>query len=350
VRGLVRAAAYLPPGTADGRRVAGSDEDALTLGATAVERVSENEGRTKDPVSLELLGDYPTVLEWAVPFFLGAPASIARSAATGTSLVASLARAEAGEGGAAVVLVIEMPERGGAPSRPSSAPGAGAVAFWFEEGRGQPLPEAVASLVPGPTALGTSFEVFRCAAGSAPSLWVGDWSADARSGRAVDLQRIAPLVGLSTSAVSQGAYVPRPRYIENLPSRWRFVAERCATCGALSFPARGVCRFCGRVEGLRSLSLPRDGAEVVAATVIGSGGQPTEFDPQVGALGSYEVVLAELAPGVRVTLQVADAEPGTVRIGDRVDTRLRRLYAMDGEWRYGRKAVPRPVVPVASLP
>ena len=81
---------------------------------------------------------------------------------------------------------------------------------------------------------------------------------------------------------------------------------------------------------------------MVATTVIGPGGQPTEFDPQVGALGPYEVVLAELAPGVRVTLQVTDAEPGAVRIGDRVDTRLRRLYPMEGAWRYGRKAVPRP--------
>ncbi len=85
---------------------------------------------------------------------------------------------------------------------------------------------------------------------------------------------------------------------------------------------------------------PRDGAVVVAATVIGKGGQPTEFDPQVDALGSYGVVLAEFAPGVRLTLQVTDSAPDGVRIGDRVGTRLRRLYPMEGEWRYGRKAVP----------
>jgi uncharacterized OB-fold protein len=81
---------------------------------------------------------------------------------------------------------------------------------------------------------------------------------------------------------------------------------------------------------------------VVAATVIGKGGQPTEFDPQVEALGGYGVVLAEFEPGVRLTLQVTDASPADVRIGDRVGTRLRRLYPMEGEWRYGRKAVPLP--------
>ena len=340
MRGLVNAAAYLSPGTSEGRRVAGPDEDGLTLAATAVERVSVNAGRTTDPISLELLGDYPTALEWAVPFFMGRPAQIARSPATGADLVASLARAAAGAGGAAVVLVVEMPERSNPPSRPSTTPGAGAAAFWFEEGRREPLTEILASLAPGPSALGTSFEAFRRAAGSPASAWVGDWNADSRSGRAVDPQRIAPFIGLSTKAVSEGAYVPRPRYIENLPSRWRFVAERCGACGAVTFPAHGVCRSCGRFEDLQSFSLPRDGAEVVASTVIGSGGQPTEFDPQVAAFGSYQVVLVELAPNVRVTLQVSDADPGTVRIGDRVDTRLRRLYAMDGEWRHGRKAVP----------
>jgi uncharacterized OB-fold protein len=341
MRGLVEAATYLPPGTANGQRVAGPDEDGLTLGATALERLSETVGRTTDPVSLELLGDYPASQEWAVSRLVGAPAPIARSAATVPNLVAALGRAEAGAGGPAVVLVVEMPERSDAAARSPLAPGSGAAAFWFEEGRGASLREAAASIAPGPTVLGASFEIFRRAGGSSPSVWVGDWSADPRSGRAIDLDRIAPLVGLSTTAVSEGAYVPRPRYLENLPSRWRFVADRCAACGSLTFPARGTCRYCGRVEGLRSVSLPRDAVEVVATTVIGPGGQPTEFDPQVGALGPYEVVLAELAPGVRVTLQLTDAEPGAVHIGDRVDTRLRRLYPMDGEWRYGRKAVPR---------
>jgi hypothetical protein len=52
------------------------------------------------------------------------------------------------------------------------------------------------------------------------------------------------------------------------------------------------------------------------------------------------VVLAEFAPGVRLTLQVTDAGPDELRIGSRIGTRLRRLYPMEGEWRYGRKAVP----------
>lgn len=144
----------------------------------------------------------------------------------------------------------------------------------------------------------------------------------------------------SLETLSEGAYVPRARYLENLPSRWRLEAERCARCAFLTFPARGRCRSCGAEEGLSTESLPREGARVVAATTIGKGGQPTEFDAQVEALGEYSVVLAEFAPDVRLTLQVTDAAPGEVSIGAPIGTRLRRLYPMEGEWRYGRKAVP----------
>lgn len=85
--------------------------------------------------------------------------------------------------------------------------------------------------------------------------------------------------------------------------------------------------------------MPRRGLEVLAATTVAPGAQPTEFDPQVERHGAYDVVIAALAPEVRVTLQVTDGLPRTVKIGSRVDTQLRRIYAMEGEWRYGLKAV-----------
>lgn len=78
----------------------------------------------------------------------------------------------------------------------------------------------------------------------------------------------------------------------------------------------------------------------MAITTISPGGQPTEFDAQVEASGPYEVALVELVGGTRVTLQVADGRPGDLAVGDPVNTVLRRLYPMEGEWRYGRKAVP----------
>ncbi len=79
---------------------------------------------------------------------------------------------------------------------------------------------------------------------------------------------------------------------------------------------------------------------MVAATWIAPGGQPTEFDAQVEGSGPYGVVLAEIAPDARVTLMVADAGRDEIAVGCRVDTVLRRLYPIEGAWRYGRKAVP----------
>jgi len=142
-------------------------------------------------------------------------------------------------------------------------------------------------------------------------------------------------------AVSEGAYVPRARYLENLPSRWRLVAERCGACGAVTFPMRGRCRACGRTDGLAEETLPPAG-KVLAATVVAPGAQPTEFDPLVASVGAYGVVLAEMAPGVRVTLQVADHGPSPLAPGQPITTALRRLYPMEGEWRYGRKALVGP--------
>ncbi len=86
---------------------------------------------------------------------------------------------------------------------------------------------------------------------------------------------------------------------------------------------------------------------MLAATWIGRGGQPTEFDAEVERSGPYGVAVVELEPGVRATVPLTDTASGEIRINSKVGTRLRRLYAIDGEWRYGRKAVP--LIP-ASVP
>ncbi|MGI0131805.1 MAG: Zn-ribbon domain-containing OB-fold protein [Thermoplasmata archaeon] len=157
-----------------------------------------------------------------------------------------------------------------------------------------------------------------------------------------------PIEGLRLDRVSEGAYVPYATYRENLPSRWRFAALHCGACQKITFPVRPNCRYCGASEGRTIEELPRDGALVEAVTTVRPGAQPTEFDDQVAAVGAYDVVLARVAPGVRVTLQVAGMPPGSVRVGDLVDTRLRRLYPMEGEWRYGRKAKIRPRAPPST--
>jgi uncharacterized OB-fold protein len=186
--------------------------------------------------------------------------------------------------------------------------------------------------------IGRDRSTFAAVRWDAPVRWIGPWIAPSE-GVPTERERLVPATA-RLDAVSQGAYVPHARYVENLPSRWRLVAERCGRCGRISFPARGRCRACGETERLAREALPRTGARVEAVTTVSAGAQPTEFDPQVDAQGSYDVAIVEVAPGVRVTAQVADARPGRVRIGDRVHLALRRLYAMEGEWRYGLKALP----------
>ncbi|MCI4368918.1 MAG: zinc ribbon domain-containing protein [Thermoplasmata archaeon] len=139
------------------------------------------------------------------------------------------------------------------------------------------------------------------------------------------------------AAVSEGAYVPYARYRENLPGRWRLAADRCGACGHFTFPRRARCRHCAASDRLEAVELPREGLIVEAVTKVHPGAQPTEFDPYVESEGSYSVVLARAGPEVRLTLQFAGPPP-EIAIGDRVDTELRRLYAMEGEWRYGLKA------------
>lgn len=323
--------------------MAGPDEDDFSLLATALERALDSgEGGTAAP-ELVVVGTFPKEMDWALQAISGNPGPVRHVGDGGPALLKVLASTEAEEGGEGpqVILSSEIPERDGHESAGRSGPGAGAVAFLFRPGSALRLSELLGQIRPSSSALATAFELYRSVRPPAPGTWVGDWEADPGAGRVVDLDRWSRFVRLPPTAVSEGAYVPRPRYRESLPSRWRFVALRCSRCSTLTFPARGACRGCGVAGGLVEVPLPRDRAVVVATTIIGRGGQPTEFDPQVEVGGPYEVVLAELAPGIRVTLQVADVGPGTVRIGDTVDTRLRRLYPMEGEWRYGRKAVPR---------
>ncbi len=329
VRDLNALVVHRPSRTVEGRRTAEADEDEFTLAATAVERLAVFAPSDAPRVPIDLLTIGPVGPEWAWPHWLGRPVSLHPLPPGPRALARAFETASTGGEGPALVVAAR---RSSDPARDDD----GALAFLFGPS-GSGLARAEIPVVEESLGLLAAADRFAaevtgrvsCVTQTDPAR---PMSGPGRAPTAVDAERL--------DAVSEGAYVPRPRYIENLASRWRFEGERCGACGTTSFPARGRCRRCGRYDGLTPLALPREGVRVVATTVIGRGGQPTEFDAQVAAHGPYEVVLAELAPEIRVTLQVTEASPGAVRIGDRVDTRLRRLYPMEGEWRYGRKAVP----------
>ncbi|HTT72938.1 MAG TPA: zinc ribbon domain-containing protein [Thermoplasmata archaeon] len=328
---LLRAATYVPRTELDGVRVAGPDEDAFTLGATALERLLAPPG-DRAPAALHLVGAFPPIAGAGYPLLLGRPVPVVAHGDGPEAVDAAFAASSpaGADGATAVVLVVDEPDR--ADDGLAAGPAVAVAVEVAADGAGGPPPAG------DDRSTGARARRWAAAASDPAPVPVED----ARP-IPIDRPRLRAAAAVPVGAVSEGAYVPRPRYLESVPSRWRLVAERCSACGALTFPARGACRWCGNRDGLGAERLPADGGTVVASTVIGAGSQPTEFDGPARALGPYGVVLVELAPGARGTFLVTDAPGPKLPIGSRVGTRLRRLYPMEGEWRYGRKAVPLPV-------
>jgi len=337
-RKVVRAAAYLPRFTDGRRRVGAPDEDAFTFAATALEQALPRDPPDARAQRVTTLGAGAPLDPSALAALLGAPVLPGPWGPEEPSLSAALEEAAHGSGPAWIVAVSWY---GAASAQgPAGPPGEGAVALLIDDGPGASLPSLGPST--GAGRHGESAYARLHAFGHArpgPTVWAGNWDADPAVGRAAP-PRPPARPGPPEFTVSQGAFVPPARYDESRPSRWRFVADRCGACGGRTFPSRGRCGRCGGSGALRPEPLPLGGATVLAVTWIGQGGQPTEFDGQVEMSGPYGVVLAEVAPDVRVTLTVTEAGPEEVRIGSKVDTGLRRLYPIEGAWRYGRKALP----------
>lgn len=340
-RGVREAAVYLPRASDGRRRVRAWDEDVFTLATAAVERLVASAPQAAAGSTVRLLGAARGIPPGLLEALLGPTVRVSAAAdGPGSPLGDALARAVEAPTPELIVGVVTDPGADlGAAAPP---PGEGAYAVLVDEtSRDRPslLPSGYAP------AAGTELVELRARASEARAEasagWIGAWSADPRIGRSPPPRGPAPSLP-APPTVSEGAYVPPASYLASLASRWRFLSERCDVCGTVTFPARGRCRQCGRADQLSVEQLPREDLRVAALTWIGPGGQPTEFDDQVAATGGYGVALVELIGTVRATVALTDAGPEELRVGSRVDTTLRRLYALEGVWRYGRKAVPRP--------
>ncbi|MFY9717156.1 MAG: hypothetical protein WAK40_04405 [Thermoplasmata archaeon] len=330
---VVRSGAHIPRWESGGHRVPGPDEDPFTFAATAVERAARGATRPGAPIRIELLGEVGPIGSWGFSALLGADVVLRAHPPSGEEFASTLEALRRADG-PALLVAVDLGEGSGNAVAGSVAylldgPAAGSSQAPRPIPPGDPTETAVAAarrwfIQQTPAVRGTAAVVGTTEDGGSPTLT-----------RPLDGTPRRP-----SSAVSEGAFVPYPRYLEGLPSRWRFHGERCGACGRIGFPIRGRCNRCGRTDRLEPMPLPLDGGTVVATTWIGTGGQPTEFDPQVESTGSYGVAIVELAPGVRATLQLTDCRRHEIKIGSQVGTQLRRLYSLEGEWRYGRKAVP----------
>jgi uncharacterized OB-fold protein len=322
---------------------ASADVDGFTLAARAIELLGPVAVDPSEVRRVILVGDFPPTAAEDLPGFLGVALDAQRQVVHAPSLLAAVDSALAPDPpGPALVLASSAPRTGASvPATGPDDPCDVGISLWIDERNPEPEPmgpEAVAPL---------TIDQLVHEAGEHGALWAPPAPG---SSPGVGAGSSAPEATLAPdSPVSQGAYVPRPRYVEGLAAHWNLAADRCGACGVLTFPPRGRCRSCGKTDSLARVRLDPDSGRVVASTRIGPGGQPTEFDDQVTHQGPYGVVLVELEGGARATLQVADHAEGPLPIGSRVRTELRRSYPMEGRWRYARKAVPLPTAPAETV-
>jgi hydroxymethylglutaryl-CoA synthase len=162
-----------------------------------------------------------------------------------------------------------------------------------------------------------------------------------------------------------GAYVSVPSWKRTLDQRHRLLAGKCPDCGGLNFPPEGACNACKTlVEEYEEVKLTGEG-RVEASTVISQGGAPPEFAEQQAQSGDFGVAVVALegphearsdserlseeeerrddprdGESASIPAQIVGAEAGSVEIGDRVETTMRRIYTQEGVTRYGFKVRP----------
>jgi uncharacterized OB-fold protein len=121
-------------------------------------------------------------------------------------------------------------------------------------------------------------------------------------------------------------------YERAFDAKLRLEAARCTTCGTLSYPERYRCLTCGTEASVDTVPLPRD-AEIYSRATI--------HVPVPGLATPYTLVLAELGDsGVRLLGRLTGVPAGSVAIGDSGRMVLRRVAVRTGVPDYGYAFLP----------
>ena len=128
--------------------------------------------------------------------------------------------------------------------------------------------------------------------------------------------------------------MPSPRYLREIPARYRLEGSRCRSCGKVAYPPRKLCSAC-RAEDSEPLALSHHG-KVITSTVVHVA--PDDFQMEA----PYAVALVETPEQARLMAQVVDCDPAIVQPGLEVslEFRLVRREGQGGILCYGHKAVP----------
>lgn len=123
------------------------------------------------------------------------------------------------------------------------------------------------------------------------------------------------------------------RYHREIPQRYRLEAAKCKSCAMISFPPRLVCPSC-KGKSFETVRLSDEGKLVTYSIMRSASDKFSKETP-------FAVGIVELSDGVRLTAQIADADPDTLDIGQRVKLVFRKIQddGKAGIHCYGYKAI-----------
>ncbi len=123
------------------------------------------------------------------------------------------------------------------------------------------------------------------------------------------------------------------RYHRETPQRYRLEAGKCSGCSGISFPPRIVCPACGGRK-FETVKLSEDGKLITHTVVRVASDRFSQETP-------FSVGIIELNDGVRITAQIADADPDELRPGQKVRMVFRKIQedGRSGILCYGYKAI-----------
>lgn len=111
--------------------------------------------------------------------------------------------------------------------------------------------------------------------------------------------------------------------------KFGFVGSRCTACGFVQLPPARVCRQCGRTDAVEPVDASRLTGTVATFTV-----DRLAYSPSPPVVD----VVVDFDGGGRCALEVADADPESLRVGSRVELAFRRLFTAGDVHNYFWKA------------
>ena len=124
-----------------------------------------------------------------------------------------------------------------------------------------------------------------------------------------------------------------PRYVREIPQRYRLEASKCKSCGKVNFPPRLVCPNCKSRE-FETIKLNDEGT-ILTYTIIRVASDVFSKETP------FAVAVIEVNDGARLMAQIADTELEDVAIGKKVKIVFRKIQD-EGAWGlhcYGYKAI-----------